>query len=184
MKIRNHLPYSWPERIRLLVFATLLSAACPQANAEYEEAIDSAMQTLDRWMSAFNSRNMDAWAATNHYPHVRFASGSVAVHENAEQFAARDVFKYLTDTRWDHSHWIQREVNLASPNKVHVSTIFQRFDSDNNSIGQYESLYIVTKENGQWGGQGSVKLGPVVRLSRCWRTLWNTRFLCPTRTQK
>jgi len=137
-----------------------LLVASLQANAEHQEAIDAAMQALDRWITAFNSRDMQAWAEMNHYPHVRFAGGDVTVYANAEQFAARDVFKYLTDSGWDHSHWIQREVNLASPNKVHVSTVFQRFDADNNGIAQYESLYIVTRQNGQWGVKARSSLAP------------------------
>ena len=136
----------------------LLLTVMPFAHAE--DPVDGAMEALDAWLSAFNSRQMNQWAAMNHYPHVRYPSGAVTVYENAEEFAARDVFANLGGSGWDHSHWIKRDVTLSSPNKVHVSTVFQRFNKDNQSIGKYQSLYILTLEEGRWGVKARSSLAP------------------------
>lgn len=124
------------------------------------QAIDNATSALDEFMEAFNSRDMKAWAATLNYPHVRFASGAVTVWMNAEEFERGATFDRLPRTGWDHSSWLARDVSLVSPGKVHVNTVFQRFNDKNEPIGTYESLYIVTLVDGHWGTQARSSLAP------------------------
>jgi|TARA_B100000315_G_scaffold254215_3_gene294784 hypothetical protein len=124
------------------------------------EAVAAAMTALDEFMRTFNGRDMGAWAATLNYPHVRFASGGVTVWQDAEEFAKGRAFEYLASIGWDHSHWLSRDVTLASAGKVHISTVFQRFDSSNQPIGTYQSLYIVTNVDGHWGTQARSSLAP------------------------
>ena len=131
-----------------------------QTDAELEAAITSAMQALDEFMQHFNSRDMTAWAGTLNYPHVRFASGTVTVWDSAEEFAEGRTFERLPRTGWDHSAWLSREVSLASPGKVHINTVFERYDSNNESIGTFQSLYIVTLVDGHWGTQARSSLAP------------------------
>ena len=138
----------------------LLAAALGYAEAKHSEAVAQAMQTLDAFMLAFNNRDMQAWAKTLNYPHVRFASGGVTVWEDGPNFGERAPFAALAQTGWDHSHWVQRNVVLASPRKVHLATVFQRFNTNNEVIGTYESLYIVTKVNDRWGIQARSSLAP------------------------
>ena len=94
------------------------------------------------------------------YPHVRFASGKVTVWDNAKEFSDTKTFQTLARSGWDHSHWLTRDVTLAAPGKVHIATVFQRFNSDNEVIGTYESLYIITKLNDHWGTQARSSLAP------------------------
>ena len=142
----------------LLLFVPTLRSQPIDENAE---AIAGAMAALDEFMATFNARDPVAWAASLNYPHVRFASGTVTVWETAEEFARGESFERLAAVGWDHSHWLSREVVLVSPGKVHVNTVFQRFNARNESIGTYESLYIVTKDNnGHWGIQARSSLAP------------------------
>lgn len=152
---------------RQLGLATLLMFVVGLGHAESEhptdkhpKAVTQAMQTLDAFMSAFNNRDMPAWAATLNYPHVRFASGGVTVWDDSPTFSERAPFAALAKTGWDHSHWLERNVVLASPRKVHLATVFQRFNANNEVIGTYESLYIVTKVKGRWGIQARSSLAP------------------------
>jgi len=144
------------------LFSTVSTAQAQDSRA-IDAAINGAMQALDEFMLAFNARDPEAWAATLNYPHVRFASGTVTVWESAEDFAenARTrSFANLPRSGWDHSHWLSREVALVSPGKVHVNTVFQRFNRDNEPIGTYQSLYIVTLVDGHWGTQARSSLAP------------------------
>ena len=141
-------------------FLSISFASVAQYSEETEEAIAGAMGALDEFMFAFNARDPQAWAASLNFPHVRFASGTVTVWESAEEFADTRAFERLPATGWDHSHWLTREISLASPNKVHINTVFQRFNSDNEIIGTYQSLYIVTKVEGHWGTQSRSSLAP------------------------
>jgi hypothetical protein len=144
--------------VSLFVLAPTVFAQNPDENTD---AIASAMIALDEFMTTFNARDPVAWAATLNYPHVRFASGTVTVWETAEEFAQGESFERLAAIGWDHSHWLSREVVLVSPGKVHVNTVFQRFNANNEPIGTYESLYIVTRDaSGHWGTQARSSLAP------------------------
>ena len=145
-----------------LIFSQLLAVnlVIAQDQDGNTRAIDNAMSALDMFMEAFNSRDMKAWAATLNYPHVRFASEAVTVWMNAEEFERGATFDRLPRTGWDHSSWLARDVSLVSPGKVHVNTVFQRFNDKNEPIGTYESLYIVTLVDGHWGTQARSSLAP------------------------
>ena len=151
------------QRLATIVFITLLlwsGSSSAKTQAENDEAIAGAMAALDEFMITFNARNSQLWARSLNYPHVRFASGTVTVWESAEKFAQTDSFNRLAAIGWDHSHWLSRNVVLVSPAKVHIATKFQRFNEKNESIGTYESLYIVTKVDGRWGTQARSSLAP------------------------
>ncbi len=152
---------------RFLIVLTVvlgLSLSSSQSRAqnsnENAEAIAGAMAALDEFMLAFNRKDMEDWAASLNYPHVRFASGGVTVWESAEEFAMREQFEHLARIGWDHSHWLSREVTLASPDKVHISTVFQHFNDRNEPIAKYQSLYLVTLVDGHWGTQARSSLAP------------------------
>ncbi len=151
--------------IRTISLLLLLLLALPNPSGraqdgDIEQAIVGAMSALDEFMLQFNRRDMEAWAATLNYPHVRFASGNVTVWETAEEFAQGRAFVNLPRSGWDHSHWLTRDVVMAAPGKVHIQTVFQRFNSDNEIIGTYESLYIVTLRDDHWGTQARSSLAP------------------------
>ena len=125
-----------------------------------EIAIQESMKVLDSFMSTFNSRDMKTWSKTLNYPHVRLAGGKVTVWSTQEEYAAEDIFERLASTGWNYSEWLSREVILVSEDKVHISTVFQRYDIDHNPMKKYQSLYIVTKQNGEWGVQARSSLAP------------------------
>jgi hypothetical protein len=144
-----------------VVLSLLTPISLAQNQSDNDTAIASAMASLDEFMLTFNSRDPVAWAGTLNYPHVRFASGTVTIWHTAEEFAAGESFERLAAVGWDHSRWISRDVVLVSPGKVHVNTVFQRFNANNEPIGTYESLYIVTRDsNGHWGTQARSSLAP------------------------
>ena len=129
-------------------------------------AIENAMRVLDSFMTHFNARDMEQWSETLNYPHVRFAGSEVTVWDTKEEYSSVDIFDRLTSTGWHHSAWLSRKVILVSEDKVHISTVFQRYDENNNPLKQYQSLYIVTNKDGHWGVQASkIKPGSIVNIS-------------------
>jgi len=123
-------------------------------------AIENAMQVLDSFMTSFNARNMEEWSETLNYPHVRFAGSEVTLWNTKEEYSSIDIFERLSSTGWHHSAWLSRKVILVSKNKVHISTIFERYDENNNPLKKYQSLYIVTNKDGHWGVQARSSLAP------------------------
>lgn len=107
------------------------------------------LKVLDDYMSTFNAKDAKAWQGTYQFPHYRLASGNMSVLESPTLDST--VFIRLQQSGWHHSKWDHRNIIQASHDKVHVDTRFSRFRADGSLIGQFESLYIVTKENGKWG---------------------------------
>ncbi|MEK6286927.1 MAG: hypothetical protein AABO57_14405 [Acidobacteriota bacterium] len=107
-------------------------------------------KVLDDYMSAWNRKDLAGWEGTFSFPHYRLASGKMTVLERpGMQDAARVWASAGSD--WHHSKWDRRRIIHASRDKVHVDTKFTRYRADGSKIGTYESLYILTKENGRWG---------------------------------
>ena len=147
----------------LTLFMSMGALANPtswSAEKDQPESVDQAMQVLDLFMLKFNSRDMEDWSETLNYPHVRLAGGGVKVWANKKEFSSVDIFDPLIATGWHHSSWVSRKVVLESENKVHISTVFQRYDKNNNPLKRYQSLYIVTNDNGHWGVQARSSLAP------------------------
>ncbi|PWK69261.1 hypothetical protein LX99_04760 [Mucilaginibacter oryzae] len=111
----------------------------------------AVFQVLDEYMTTFNAKDLKGWEDTYQFPHYRLAGGKMSVLERAGLRDSVKVFGELQKQGWDHSQWDHRNIVQASADKVHVDTRFSRFRADGSLIGHYESLYILTKENGRWG---------------------------------
>lgn len=137
--------------ILALTFIPLQGLAAQSAPAGDRASIErDVMAVLDTYMETFNSRDVDAWEATFHFPHYRLASGRMNVLDGpGEQSPA--LFAALARTGWDHSGWGSREIIQLSDSKVHVATTFIRYRADGSVLSSFDSLYIVTLEDGRWG---------------------------------
>ena len=134
--------------IRLLTLLAGLLFAGASAQAEDEQA--EALATLDAFMAAFNARDITAFEATFHFPHVRIASGHVTVlPEAGTRSHAR--FEALAEPGWHHSAWLERKVVQAGPGKVHLAVRFARFNEAGGLLKEYDSLYIVERRGERWG---------------------------------
>ncbi|MFI4934723.1 MAG: hypothetical protein ACHP7N_08915 [Caulobacterales bacterium] len=121
-------------------------------------AVAGAMKCLDDFMTAFNARDIPAWERTFNFPSVRLASGTLAVLEAGSMTPERFVSGALKE--WDHSAWERREVIHAGADKVHIDTRFTRYRADGSVIGGFDSIYVVTRENGHWGVKARSSFAP------------------------
>jgi len=112
---------------------------------------NEVMKILDQFLNAFNKADIDAWEKTFHFPHYRLASGVMSVLNGPGERKLADVKQYLKSIGFHHSKWDHRQIIHMSDTKAHVDTKFTRYRIDGTVIGSYESLYILTKENGKWG---------------------------------
>ena len=71
-----------------------------------------------------------------------------------------DFEAFAERTGWHHSAWDSREIFQSGKNKVHIAVQFTRYDSDDNKIATYNSLYIVTHLDGKWGTQARSSFAP------------------------
>ena len=126
--------------------------------ADDTAAVAAAMGVLDAFMSAFNARDLKAWEATFNFPSVRLASNTLTIIEAG--WHRPEMFERGALSEWDHSAWERREVIHVGPDKVHIDTRFTRFRADGSVIGGFDSIYVVTRENGHWGVKARSSFAP------------------------
>ncbi len=135
----------------LAVALVLTVAAALPARARDVEAEAAAMKLLDAFMIAFNAGDVAAFEAVLHFPHYRIASGNVSVLPDPGTLPALFERFVAAMPDWDHSAWEKREVIHSGPDKVHIDTRFIRYRADGSVLASFDSLYIVTKQDGRWG---------------------------------
>jgi hypothetical protein len=118
------------------------------------------MDVLDRFMAGLNAYDTQAMGAAMHFPHLRLADGKFKVYEVAED-NPMDVFSRLrAEDDWKYSRWERRDLIQLNERKAHYALSYTRFRSDDSIIGVYESLYVLTLIEGQWGIQARSSFGP------------------------
>ena len=111
-----------------------------------------AMRVLDDFMAGFNSKDIKKFEATYNYPHVRLAGGKVVTLDKPSD--RQEVFGRLqSGIGWDHSGYEDRKIIHCGPDKVHVAVRITRYAKDGRPIQTFDSLYVVTNQNGKWGIQ-------------------------------
>jgi hypothetical protein len=121
-------------------------------------AVAAAMKCLDDFMAAFNARDIEAFEATFNFPSVRLASNSLVIIEKGNH--KPEMFSRGALADWHHSAWERRDVIHAGADKVHLDTRFTRYRADGSVIGSFDSVYVVTNENGHWGVKARSSFAP------------------------
>jgi hypothetical protein len=111
--------------------------------------IAAAMKVLDDFMTAFNARDVEAFEATFNFPSVRLASNTLRMIEKGDH--KPEMFGTGALAEWDHSAWERRDVIHSGLDKVHIDTRFTRYRADGSVIGGFDSVYVVTCQDGHWG---------------------------------
>ena len=147
--------------MRWALAALVTASAFAVAADELSTSEQKAMKVMDDFMTAFNARDPEAWAATLNYPHVRIASSTVRVSQSEDEIAkAMDFDRFSKTFNWHHSTWDSREIVQSSDTKVHIAVVFSRYDKDGNKTATFNSLYIVTNLDGHWGIQARSSFAP------------------------
>jgi len=128
--------------------------------APASETIKAGCEVLTRAIEAFNNADPQAYAAVNHYPHIRITGPVTTIWETPEAYAAsnsrEDFLAKGENTRfkgWDRSEWGWRRIVQESPEAMHFAVSFDRLDKDNKLLASFESFYILTKRDDGWGIQ-------------------------------
>ena len=125
---------------------------------EPADAIAAAMRVLDDFMTAFNTRDVPSFEATFNFPSVRLASNTLVLIERG--YHKTDMFTRGPLAGWARSAWERRRVIHAGPDKVHFDTRFSRYRADGSVIAGFDSIYVVTCDNGHWGVKARSSYAP------------------------
>ena len=123
--------------------------------AEDEDQVAEAMKALDDFMATFNSRDMDAWAKTLNYPHVRLANGRFTTTESRADFVrrGRQVEHLLEAEGWHHTLLTSIEAVHIGDDKVHLALRIDRCHADGRVYNSFDTLWVATLQDGHWGIQ-------------------------------
>jgi len=113
----------------------------------------AAQQALDDFMAALNARDEAGVNAAFNFPHIRLASGTVAIFEKRGDYTLAGFERRTRADNWHRSAWDYKKIVHAGPDKVHFDVQFTRFRADGSVIGAYKSLWIVTHIDGHLGVQ-------------------------------
>lgn len=127
-------------------------------HAAFASQVEAAQDVLDAFMAAWNARDASGVRASFNFPHVRFASGRVNIL--APEQVTDAMYAGVALSEWGRSAWLRREVIHAGPDKVQFDTRFARFRPDGSLISSFDSIYIVTLQDGRWGVQGRSSYAP------------------------
>src|SRR6201995_1201508 len=117
--------------------------------SDHQPSIDPAQKVLDDFMAAFNARDIPAFEATFNFPSVRFASNTMVILNQGDMKPERFTTGALAE--WDHSAWERRAVIHAGADKVHIDTPFTPYCKDGSVLGGFDSIYVITRQDGHWG---------------------------------
>jgi hypothetical protein len=115
-----------------------------------------ARKAIESFFTAFNNRDGEAITKTFHFPHVRI-NGQGRMTMFMDEFDSRArwsdmAFRRLSEVEgWSHSSLDSVEVIHESDVKVHFQIEFSRYKEDGSKYVVHESLWMVTKREGEWG---------------------------------
>ena len=115
------------------------------------DTISKALAVMDNHIIALNAHDEDALAQTLHFPHIRLSANDMKLWPTAESYFID--FKKRAGGNWHHSAFNDIKVLADSPNKVHLDAEIIRYDSDDNVISRFRSLWVIIEVNGIWAAK-------------------------------
>ena len=116
------------------------------------DPLKSAMGAMDDYLAGLNHGDEQAVNDACNFPHVRLAGGKVVVWQNHGDYKLKDFVARAGDG-WHHSTWDERIPIHVGPSKVHLKVKFSRWRKDGSLLSTFETIYIVTLQDGHWGIQ-------------------------------
>ncbi len=116
-----------------------------------QKAISAALEVMDRHLLALNEQNTLELAATMHFPHFRLVGTRLKVWETADLYF--DDFRARAGESWAYTKLASITPISATANKVHLDIRVNRFDTRDQLIADFKSIWVITKINRVWAAQ-------------------------------
>ena len=132
----------------LAAFAAVVAlGAAPSRVAALTE--QQAIEAVERFIAAWNTRSPEAFAATLHYPHARpEPGGGAAIYATPADYAATVDFAAVEKTGWVKTRLDSARVIQLGPGKAHVAGQWTRLRADGSPILTNQVTYVVTETDG------------------------------------
>ena len=116
------------------------------------DPLNSALACLDAYLDGLNRGDEAATNAACHFPHVRLASGKVAIWQKPGDYTL-EGFYARAGKGWAKSRWEERTPIHVGSDKVHFAVEFSRWRADGTELSRHKSIYVVTRQDDHWGVQ-------------------------------
>ena len=116
-----------------------------------DRAVAAAKAVMQAHITALNSRDQAAIAATLHFPHVRLSGTTLKVWDSEDTYFADFLARAGGD--WHHSAFADIRMLRAAADKVHLDAEIRRFAADGSLITSFRSLWVITCEAGRWAAK-------------------------------
>ncbi|RLT38746.1 MAG: hypothetical protein DWI58_14550 [Chloroflexi bacterium] len=115
----------------------------------------TAVATIQRWLEGFNARDAAVQVDTFNFPHVRLAGGKFRTIEDGDAMRTQNATgtERLRAEGWGYTTLESITPVQSGPGKVHVAVHYARRRSDGTVYTEFDSLWIVTEQDGHWGVQ-------------------------------
>lgn len=116
-----------------------------------DRAVAAAKAVMQAHITALNSRDQAAIAATLHFPHIRLSGTNLKIWDSEDTYFADFLARAGGD--WHHSAFADIRMLRAAADKVHLDAEIRRFAADGSLITSFRSLWVITCEAGRWAAK-------------------------------
>ena len=116
-----------------------------------DRAVAAAKAVMQAHITALNSRDQAAIAATLHFPHIRLSGTNLKIWDSEDTYFADFLVRAGDD--WHHSAFADIRLLRATADKVHLDAEIRRFAADGSLITSFRSLWVITCEAGRWAAK-------------------------------
>ena len=135
---------------------TALTAAALAAAADSpaaQEPLADARAALEEYFRAWNAEDNEALAAVSNFPRLSIGRNGQVVVRAGPDAIATDFDLLRQAEGWDHSTIDLAEALQVSSDTVHFKVVFSRRRSDGAAYRTVPALFILTRQDGDWGLQ-------------------------------
>ena len=119
-----------------------------------DSSAKEAIESYNRWLNAFNNRNVNGMLDEMHFPHVRITGESrVQMWKTRADHLIQleGMTDRLRTEGWRKTVTTNLEAVQQGTEKVHLVMRQSRINCQGVAYNTFDTLWIFTKENGNWG---------------------------------
>ena len=118
---------------------------------ELSQESQQALGVMDRHIDALNTHDEAALADTMHFPHFRLSKAQLKIWQTPDDYF--EDFQKRAGAGWHSSAFQDIKVLATSDVKVHLDAEIVRYDKTGQIMGQFRSLWVITKQDDKWAAK-------------------------------
>ncbi len=124
----------------------------------YPDSVSAALAVMGAHIAALNQKDAQALAITLHFPHHRLSGTNWKTWETPQHYF--DDFLARAGSGWKRSVFEDIKVMDASVEKVHLDAEILRYDTNDELITRFRSLWVIININGVWAAKVRSSFAP------------------------